>query len=204
MDKGTSLQGVEVLGLVQVPEHDNTVLTGRGTEGTIGGDGNSVDITVVTNEVGTELHLGKIPDLNNLIPTTGNDERVGRVGGETNAGNPFRVTIFGDIELALTKGVPHLDGLVTRTGNNLTVIGREGDGQDIVGVADETTGGVTSVQVPKTESLIPRGGQGELTVGRDGNIFNEVGVTNKRLAGNTIVQLISTLLEKCTELAFLS
>jgi hypothetical protein len=193
MDKGTSLQGVEVLGLVQVPEHDNTVLTGGGTEGTIGGDGNSVDITVVTNKVGTELHLGKIPDLNNLVPTTGNDERVGRVGRETDTGDPFRVTIFGDVEFALTKGVPHLDALVTRTGNDLTVIGGERDGQDVVGVANETTGSVTSVQVPKTKGLIPRGGQSELTVGRDGNILNKVRVTNEGLARNTIVQLISTL-----------
>jgi hypothetical protein len=191
MDKGTGLQGVEVLGLVQVPEHDNTVLTGGGTEGTIGGDGNSVDITVVANKVGTELHLGKIPDLNNLIPTTGNDERVGRVGRETNAGNPFRVTVFGDVELALTKSVPHLDGLVTRTGDNLTVIGREGNGQDVVGVANETTGGVTGVQIPETESLIPRSGQGELTIGGNGNIFNKVGVTDKRLTGDTVVQFIS-------------
>jgi len=187
VNERTSFQRVKMLGIVQVPEHDNTVLTSRGTERTIGRDGNSVDITVVTNEVGTELHLGKIPDLDELIPTTRNDERVSRVRRETNTRNPFGVTIFGDVVLALTQGVPELDGLITRTGDDLTVIGREGDGQDIVGVTDETTGGGTVVQIPKTESVIPRSRKSKLTIGGDGNVFNKVGVTNKRLAGDTIV-----------------
>jgi len=191
VNERTSFQRVEVLGIVQVPEHNNTVLTSGSTERTIRRDGNSVNITVVTNEVGTELHLGKIPDLDELIPTTGNDERVSRVRRETNTRNPFRVTIFGDVVLALTEGVPELDGLITRTGNNLTVVSRERDRQNIVGVTNETTGGGTVVQIPKTESVIPRSRESELTIGRDGNIFNKVGVTNERLTGNTIVHLIS-------------
>lgn len=79
VDVSVSFKRVEVLGFSQVPEHDNTVLTSRGTERTIGGDSDSVDVTVVTNEVGAELQLGKIPNLDNLIPTTRDDERVGRV-----------------------------------------------------------------------------------------------------------------------------
>jgi len=187
VDKRSSFERVKMLSIVQIPEHDNTVLTSRGTERTIGGDGNSVNVTVVTNEVGTELHLGKIPNLDELIPTTGNDERVSRVRRETNTRNPFRVTIFGDVVLALTEGVPELDGLITRTGNNLTVVSRERDRQNIVGVTNETTGGGTVVQIPKTESVIPRSREGELTIGRNGNILNEVRVTDERLTGNTIV-----------------
>lgn len=79
VDVSVSFKRVEVLGFSQVPEHDNTVLTSRGTERTIGGDSDSVDVTVVTNEVGAKLQLGKIPNLDNLIPTTRDDERVGRV-----------------------------------------------------------------------------------------------------------------------------
>jgi len=97
------------------------------------------------------------------------------------------VTIFGDVVLAFTQGVPQLDALITRTGNNLTVVGREGDRENIVGVANETTGSGTVVQVPETQGVIPRSGQGELTIGRDGKIFNEVRVTNKRLARDTVV-----------------
>jgi len=125
VDKRSSFKRVKMLSIVKIPEHDNTVLTSGSTERTIRGDGNSVNITVVTNEVGTELHLGKIPNLNKLIPTTGNDERVSRVRRETNTRNPFRVTIVGNVVLTLTKGVPELDRLITRTRNNLTVISRE-------------------------------------------------------------------------------
>lgn len=66
------------------------------------------------------------------------------------------MTILGDVEFAFTKSVPQLDGLVAGTGDNLTVIGGEGDGENIVGVADETTGGGTAVQVPETKGLVYR------------------------------------------------
>jgi hypothetical protein len=195
VDKRTSFERVKMLGIIQIPEHDNTIFTSRGTERTIGRDSNSVDITVVTNEVGSQLHLGQIPNLDELIPTTGNDERVSRVRRETNTRNPLRVTIFSDVILALTEGVPQLDRLITRTRNDLTVVSRERDRQDIVGVANETTSGGTAVQIPKTESLIPRGGQSELTVRRDGKIFNEVRVTDERLTGDTVVQFISVMVK---------
>jgi hypothetical protein len=189
-----SFKRIEVLGFGKIPEHDNTVLTSRGTERTIGRDGNSVDITVVTNEVGTKLQFGKIPNLYNLIPTTRNNDGSSRVRRETNTRDPFGVTVFGDVVLAFTKSVPQLDGLVTRTGNNLTVVGRERNRENIIGVANETTSGISTVQIPKTQSMIPRSGQSELTIRRDGKVFNEVRVTNKRLAGYTIVYFISNFL----------
>ncbi len=57
--------------------------------------------------------------------------------------------------LAVAQSVPELDGSVARAGNDLTVIGRERDGEDIVGVADETAGGDTSGKLPEAESLVP-------------------------------------------------
>ena len=77
------------------------------------------------------------------------------------------MALVGDGELAVTKGVPQLDGAVTGTGDDLTVVGGERDGQDIVGVADETTGGSASGKLPQAESLVPRGGQGVGAVGGD-------------------------------------
>ena len=193
VDNITSFQRVQVLGVVQIPKHDNTILTGGSTEGTIGRNSDSVDITVVTNEVGAKLELGKIPDLDDLVPTTRDDDRVGRVGGETNARDPVAVTIFGQLELAFTKSVPQLDGLVTGTRDDLTVISGEADGQDITSVTNETAGGGTGVKIPQTEGLIPRGGKSELTVGGDSEILNEVVVTQQGLAGNTIVHLVTII-----------
>jgi hypothetical protein len=44
VDLITSVQGVEVLRLVQVPKHGSSVLSTRRAEGSIGGDGDGVDI----------------------------------------------------------------------------------------------------------------------------------------------------------------
>ena len=52
-----------MLALVKVPEHGDTVLSARGSEGTIGGDSDGVDVAGVAVVVGLELELGKFPDL---------------------------------------------------------------------------------------------------------------------------------------------
>lgn len=66
-DKGvdlvTGLQRVEVLGLVQVPEHGCSVLTTRGAQRAIGRDGDGVDVTGVTNVVGLDAAGSEFPDL---------------------------------------------------------------------------------------------------------------------------------------------
>jgi hypothetical protein len=100
------------------------------------------------------------------------------------------VTIFGDVVLALSEGVPQFDGSVTGTRHDLTVVGREGDREDIVGVANEATGGGASVQIPEADSLVPGSRESKLAIRGDGNILNEMVVTKERLAGNAIVGFI--------------
>lgn len=65
VDLITSTEGVEVLGLVEVPEHGGTVLTARGAERSIGGDGDGVDVAGVTNVVSLQAAGGELPDLKN-------------------------------------------------------------------------------------------------------------------------------------------
>ena len=65
------------------------------------------------------------------------------------------MTLLLDGELAVTKGVPELDGLVARSGNDLPVVGGERDTEDIAGVADESPGGDTSGKLPEAEGLVP-------------------------------------------------
>ena len=66
-DKGvnliTGVEGVEVLGLVEIPEHSDTVLTTGGAEGSIGGDGDGVDVAGVTDVVGLEAAGSEFPNL---------------------------------------------------------------------------------------------------------------------------------------------
>lgn len=105
--------------------------------------------------------------LDELVPTGRDDDGVLGVGREPDARDPLGVALVGDGVLAVTEGVPQLDGAVAGTGDDLAVVGGEGDGQDVVGVADETAGGGTSGELPEAERLVPRGGQSVGTVGGD-------------------------------------
>jgi hypothetical protein len=67
VDDVTSLEGVKVLALVEIPEHGDAVLATRGSQGAIGRDGNSVDVAGVTVVVGLELELGEFPNLRRIV-----------------------------------------------------------------------------------------------------------------------------------------
>lgn len=84
------------------------------------------------------------------------------------------MSIVLDIVLAFTEGIPELNGLVTRTGDNLPVISTEADRQNIGSVTNELTGGETGIKVPETECMIPGGRKGELAVRGDDDVGNEV------------------------------
>lgn len=106
-------------------------------------------------------------DLDELVPAGGDNDRVLGVGAETDARSPLGVALLGDGVLAVTESVPELDGSVARTGDDLAVVGREADGKDVVGVADESSSGGTAGELPETQSLVPRGRQSVGTVRGD-------------------------------------
>lgn len=105
--------------------------------------------------------------LDKLIPARGDNDGVLRVRAEAHARNPLSVALVSDGVLAVTQGVPELDGTVTRARNDLTVVGGERDGEDVVVVTDEGTGGSTAGELPQTERLVPRRGEGVGAVGGD-------------------------------------
>jgi hypothetical protein len=105
--------------------------------------------------------------LDELVPASGNDDGVLGVRAEAHARNPLGVTLVGDGVLAVAEGVPELDGSVAGAGNDLTVVGGEGDGEDVVGVANEATGRHTGGELPETEGLVPGRGESVGTVGGD-------------------------------------
>lgn len=108
--------------------------------------------------------------------------------------SPLSVAILLDIVLAFSKGVPELDCPVTRARDNLSVVSTEADGKDIRGVADETAGGETGVEVPEAEGVVPRRGKSELAVGRDDNVGYEVVVSVKDTLGVTILVFVTSQL----------
>ena len=117
--------------------------------------------------------------LDKLVPTSRADDGSLRKGRESDARNPLGVAVLLDGELADTDGVPELDGSVSGGGEDLTVVGREGDGEDVLGVADEASNGVAAGEVPKSEGGVPGAGEGVLAVGADLDVGDEVGVTLK-------------------------
>ena len=63
VDDVTSLEGVEVLALIEVPEHGDTVFAARRRKRAIGRDGDGVDVACVAVVVGLELELLEFPNL---------------------------------------------------------------------------------------------------------------------------------------------
>jgi len=111
----------------------------------------------VADEVGAQLAVGQLPDLDQLVPARRHDEWVRCVRGEGDTGDPLGVALAlrHDGVLAFTEGVPQLDGLVAGSRHNLPVVGREGHREDILLVSDKSASGETSVQVPKAEGAVP-------------------------------------------------
>ena len=63
VDLVVGVERVEVLALVEVPEHGGTVLATGGAERAIGGDGDGVDVAGVTDVVSLELAGRELPNL---------------------------------------------------------------------------------------------------------------------------------------------
>ena len=101
------------------------------------------------------------------------------------------MALVGDGVLAVTEGVPQLDGAVTGTGDDLTVVGGEADGKDVVVVADETAGGLAGGKLPEAEGLVPGRGQSVGAVGGDHTVGDDVRVTVEGALGVTVRGLIT-------------
>ncbi len=130
---------------------------------------------------------GCVRTLDQLVPAARHDDRVGGGRREAHAGDPLGVAVLGDGVLALAQGVPQLDGLVAGAGDNLAVVRREGDGEDVLGVSSEAAGGHAAVQVPEAQGGVPGGRQGELAVRGQHNVLDEVGVAAHRLLRHAVL-----------------
>lgn len=193
VDDVSSVKGVEHAALVEVPEHGLTVLTARSAERSVGGDGDGVEVAGVLSKVADQEAGLEVPHLNKAIPTGRDDEGVGVGGREADAGHPLGVAAVGHGELALAQGVPKLDGLVAGARNDLAVVAGEGNGEDVLGVANESAGGLTLLDVPKAESTVPGAGERELTVRGDHDVGDVVGVASKAAARSAVAADVGTV-----------
>jgi len=128
VDDFTSIQTVKLLAFVQVPKVGGSVLSSGSTERPVRGDTDGVQVSGVSYKVVAELAVGKSPYLNKAVPSTRNNEWNRLRRAETDARDPLGVSLSfstSDGVLALSKGVPEFDSLITRSRNNLTVVNRE-------------------------------------------------------------------------------
>lgn len=175
-----------MLALVDIPEHSSAVLATRGDQGTIRRYGQGVDDTVVTHQVGSELAVGQIPDLDDLVPTSRHNQGLLGGGRETDARDPVVVLVFLNGVFALTEGVPELDSLITSSGDDLSVISREANREDVTLVGDERSDGLALIEVPESQSLIPGSRQRVSAIGREDNIRDSTVMAAQRLTGITV------------------
>lgn len=177
MDDISGLESIETFSFAQVPQHCDGVFPARCTERSIRGDSDAVEVTAVSGEVADELAVHEFPHLNDVIPPAGNDQFVlGDALGtiwrrEANAGDPVSVAILDDVVLAHSQGIPKLDGLVTGSGDDLTIVLGEGNGENVLGVSKEPASGISGVKVPKAESSVPGSREGKESIRRDLNVL---------------------------------
>jgi len=176
-----------VLAIIEVPEHGLGVLATTGTERTIRRHSDSVEISGMSDMVGLQLTVGQVPDLDILVPASRYDDWVLVVGREPDAGHPVLVAILLDGVLALGQGVPQLDGLVSGGRDNLSVVSREGDRENVLGMVLESAGSLSSAEIPQSHGLVPGPGEGKVTIRRKNNIRDEMTMSMKSLLGNAIV-----------------
>jgi len=93
VDDVAGIQRIQALAFRQVPQHGHTILAATGAQRTIRRHSDSIHVTRVADEVGAKLAVGQVPYLHQLVPATGNDDRVSRGGREAHAAHPATMRI---------------------------------------------------------------------------------------------------------------
>lgn len=145
-----------------VPEVQDLVFSSGGQVLGVGGDGDSVDLSVVGLEGVSDLEVG-VPDLQSSVPSdrgeVGLEVGLGlglQLGRVSDLGNPVLMVVAFAGVFAISQGVPELDFLVGSRGDDLSVVRGEADGEDFLLVSGELSDGLSSLDVPKSEGLVPR------------------------------------------------
>jgi len=190
VDGVAAVEGVEVFSLVEIPQHRLAVFAARRAQRTVRRHRHRVQVARVADVVRLQLAVGQIPHLDQLVPAGRHDDGIGVGGGETDARDPFRVTVLLNGVLADTEGVPQLDGAVTRTGHDLSVVGGKRDAENVLSVTDESPGRRSHRQIPQAQGRVPRAGQGELSVRGQHDVRHKVSVTLESFVRDSVVGVV--------------
>jgi len=192
VDDVTRVERVQPLALGQVPQQGNMVFPSGGAQRAVRAHSDGVDVTAVTLESAAKLAIGEVPHLDTAVPGAGDDRRLVGIRREADARNPAIVAlgaakVAANCVLAFAEGVPQLDGAITGRGHDLAVVGGEGDGEDVLLVADEAAGSFARGEIPETEIAVPGPRERELAVGAEDDVLDEVGVACKAAEWDAVV-----------------
>mmetsp|Transcript_8931 Transcript_8931/g.14326 ORF Transcript_8931/g.14326 Transcript_8931/m.14326 type:complete len:229 (+) Transcript_8931:532-1218(+) len=164
------------------------ILASRRCQRTIRRDTYGVQVSSVSNEVVAQLAVGQVPDLDEFVPSTTDNQRNTLTGRESNARNPFCVSFrfARDLVFALSKGVPQTNGSIAGSGDNLTIVHRESYTQNILLVSNKATRGFSSGDVPETQFGIPTSRKSKGTVTGNDDIRDEVGMSSQGTTGESV------------------
>lgn len=143
----------------------------------------------------SDLEVG-VPDLESTIPT-GRGEVGLVVGlglsllewGVSDAADPVAVVVGFSGKLAVSESVPELDTLVSSSGDDLSVVLGQGNSVHFLGVANESSHGLSSLEVPKSQGLVPGRGNDHVVLIGKGQVTDEVVVTGEGFLGNSVVTI---------------
>jgi len=163
VDFALSINGADgFLEVCHIPEVKDFVLTSSGQVFGIGGNGNGVNLSIMRLESVSNLEVD-VPDLQAAIPAhrgeVGVENGFGlglQLGRISHLANPILMVVSFRSVLAISKGVPELNLLISTRGDNLTVIRRERDSENFLLVSNELTDSLTGLDIPETEGLVPR------------------------------------------------
>lgn len=183
VDGGLGVDLEEGLTAADIPEASKAVLTASGAQRTIGGHGDGAHVVGVLVLQGVQAGAGlKVPDLRGAVPAAGEDLGGANGGEEADAAHP--VAVARKLRHAGALNVPHADHVIATTRHDLAVVGRERDGEHILGVLQELGHGVASAEVPQAKRAVPGTSHGVGVVGkRDGG--HEAGVALQAVVGES-------------------
>ena len=183
VDGGVAVVLSEPLALDDVPNHDLTVTGAGGKEGGVLDDIEGGDLSLVTLAGVEEGHVEVVPDLDGLIPGSG-DAKSGLLGVvESDNGDGIGMLVVLDGVLALRAGVPDLDVSVEGASDDLSVVGGEGNGENVSLVTNELGDGGAGGDVPETNRAVPRGRESEARIASELDLRDEMRVTAHHLSG---------------------
>ena len=181
VDHLPGLELVQVRPRAEVPQHRDPVLPPTRAQRPVRGDRDGADVPVVALEVHGVAEGVHGPQLHQVVRPGAHDEGALRAGAEPHGVDPVGVGAVGEGVHARAVDVPHLEAVVAAPADDLLVVGGEGDGEGVLGVAAEDAGAGPGARRPQPQRGVPGGAEGVVPGGGEREVLDEPAVALEAL-----------------------